>query len=259
MILRFHEDLRYLFPEEVEMEAATPLDALKMLAVQHPMNGKMTPVPVRIQQLQSLLEVNDPTITEPTRVFNIVPAAANTVQLGYMGSSSDNGWVNIAIGIVIIVIAVISQQYYLIGSALSAGGGAAMGTFAALAYQAAISIGVGLFLSGVMQLLSPTPKVEVTDQKASRVFGAKTTTEVGTPIQVIFGTYKVGFHMFSFNVESRNYDGVSDPENSVYFTSKVNENLPDQNLDRFYGVVQAGEKVFLNRTNNSTNRTGFEF
>ena len=51
MILKFHDDLRFLFPEQVNIEAATPLDALKLIAVQHPMNGKIEPVPVRIKRI----------------------------------------------------------------------------------------------------------------------------------------------------------------------------------------------------------------
>ena len=54
MILQFHEDLQYLFPEQVNVEAATPLDALKLIAVQHPLSGKMEPVPVRIKELREL-------------------------------------------------------------------------------------------------------------------------------------------------------------------------------------------------------------
>lgn len=250
MILRFHQDLQELFPETIQIEAATPLDALKLIAVQHPLSGKIKPVPVKIKQLKNILEVNDPTITESDRVFDIVPADAVSINYGYMGAGGDSGWLNIAIGVLLIAVAVVVPVV-----------APALGAIATSLTSMALNIGVGLVISGVMQLLAPTPKMN--DDKdgnyASRTFGAKTTTEVGTPIQLVFGKYKVGFHLFSFNVEARNYSGVDDPEDSPYFTGKVDENLPTQNLNKYYGFIQAGDKVIMNQVDNATYRTGSEF
>lgn len=256
MILRFHESLQELFPESIKIEAATPLDALKLVATQHPLNGKIKPVPVRIKQLKSYLEINDPTITESDRVFDIVPAevTANVIQ-GYAGAGGDDGWLNIVIGVVLIVIAVVAPYA---APALYA----SYGALATTVTSAVLNIGVGMVISGVMQLLAPTPKLNENKNDgnlSSRTFGAKTTTEIGTPIQLVFGRYKVGFHLFSFNVESRNYSGVDDPENSPYFTGKVDENLPYGNLAKFYGFVQAGDKVMINQIDNAAYRTGSEF
>ena len=257
MILRFHPSLQEYFPESVQLEAATPLDALKLIAVQHPLNGKIKPIPVRIKQLKTILELNDPTIADKDNVFDIIPAGTVTPLRGYSGAGGgDNGGLmNIVIGIVIIVVAVVSQQYYLLGATSSVWGGVA-----AFAYQAAINIGVGLILAGAMQLLAPTPKESEKDGNlSSRTFGVKTTSEIGTPIQIVFGTCKVGFHLFSFNVESRKYSGVDEPADSPYFNGKVDENLPSFNLNKFYGFIQAGDKVRLNQVDNNVNRTGTEF
>lgn len=256
MILRFHSDLQEYFPDSVMVEAATPLDALKLLAVQHPLNGKIKPIPVKIKQLKTIEELNDPTVTEEDRVFDIVPAGIQTKPAAYAGAGGGNGGlINIFIGVVIVVAAVISQQYYL-----AATGAKFLTGAAAFAYTAAVNIGVGLMISGVMQLLAPTQKeAEKDGNLSSRTFGARTTSEIGTPIQIIFGTYKVGFHLFSFNVESRKYSGVDDPVNSPYFTGKVDENIPTDNVGKFYGFVQAGDKVKLNQVNNAANRTGTEF
>lgn len=257
MILKFHPDLQHLFPASVNIEASTPLDALKLLAVQHPENGKIQPVPVRIKQLHTMLELNDPTIADEKHVFDIIPAAAHEVSpLTYQGAGGGNGWLNIVIGVVLVVVAVVAPY---LAPGLYTG---AYGAFAAAATGMVAKVGFGLMIVGVMQLLAPTPKEN--DNKndgnlSSRTFGARTTSEVGTPIQIVFGTYKIGFHMFSFNVESRKYSGLDDPINSPYFRGKVDENLPTQNLNKYYGFVQAGDKVVLNQVDNGMYRTGSEF
>ena len=254
MILRFHPELQELFPENIQIEAATPLDALKLIAVQHPLCGKIKPVPVKIKQLKTMLEINDPTITDTDRVFDVVPADSVSINYGYLGAGGENGWLNIAIGVVLIVVAVVAP--YAAPALFTT-----YGAVATSVASAVLNIGVAMVISGVMQLLAPTPKMK--DDRdgnySSRTFGAKTTTEVGTPIQLVFGKYKIGFHLFSFNVEARNYSGVDDPEDSPYFTGKVDENLPNQNLNKYYGFVQAGDKVIINQVDNATYRTGSEF
>lgn len=254
MILRFHEDLQYLFPKEVKIEASTPLDALKLLAIQHPMNGKMEPVPVKIKQLKTYLENIDPTLASEDRIFDVIPAELPVYNYGYAGAGGDNGLVNLLVGIVIIVVAIYAAP--LLFAAL--GVSTAAGSFAAYAISAAVSIGVGLVITGLMQLLAPTIK-EDNGNYSSRVFGARTTTAIGTPIQIVFGTHMIGLHLFSFNVDARRYDGLDDPKNSAYFKNKTNENLPEINLNKFYGYIQAGDDVIIKQVNNITHRTGSEF
>lgn len=262
MILKFHPDLHYLFGEQITIEASTPLDALKLVATQHPLNNKMEPVPVRIKQLLELELAADNTLSGSERIYDIVPAweesrlALNT----YSGSGGDNGWTNIIIGVVLIVVAIVAP--YAAGGLYGAAGSAAFsaGTFGAYAAAAAFSIGVSLVLTGMMQLLAPTPKEEELEgNKSSRVFNNKTTTEVGTPIQIIFGRHLVAFHLFSFNIDARAYNGIDQPIDSPYFKGKADEALPHINMDKFYGYLKAGDKVLLNQVNNETYRTGREF
>ena len=262
MILKFHEDLRFLFPEQVDIEAATPLDALKLIAVQHPLNGKIEPVPVRIKELRELDLTIDPTLADPGRVFEVIPANALEINPGYSGASGDNGLLNIVIGVVLIAVAVFAP--YMAGAAVATTTTAAgttvfaSGTFAAYAASAAMSIGISLVLTGAMQLLAPNKK-EAEGNYQSRAFGSATTTEVGTPIPIIFGRHLTYFHLFSFNVDARNYNGLDDPDKSPYFKGKANEFLPTVNLNKFYGYLKAGDKVYLNQTDNDTYRTGSEF
>ncbi|WGH24512.1 tail assembly protein [Acinetobacter phage EAb13] len=256
MILRFHEDLQHLFPASVNVEASTPLDALKLLAVQHPENGKIKPVPVRIKQLHTMAELNDPTNADDKHVFDIVPVAAHEVSpTTYHGAGGGGGWVNIVIGVVLVVVAIVAPY---LAPALYTG---AYASIAGAATTMVMSMGFGMMISGIMQLLAPTPKVNENKDGnlSSRTFGARTTSEIGTPIQIVFGTYKIGFHLFSFNVESRKYSGIDDPINSPYFKGKVDENLPTQNLNKYYGFIQAGDKAMLNQVDNGMYRTGSEF
>ena len=263
MILKFHEELRFLFPEQVNIEAATPLDALKLIAVQHPMNGKIEPVPVRIKELRELDLTIDPTLADSSRVYEIIPANALEINPGYVGASGDNGVLNIVIGVVLIAVAVFAP--YMAGAVAATTTTAAgttvfaSGTFAAYAASAAMSIGISLVLTGAMQLLAPNQKDKNDGNYKSRTFGSTTTTEVGTPIPIIFGRHLTYFHLFSFNVDARNYNGLDDPDNSPYFKGKADEFLPTVNLNKFYGYLKAGDKVYLNQTDNSTYRTGSEF
>ena len=267
MILKFHEDLRFLFPEQVDIEAATPLDALKLIAVQHPLNGKIDPVPVRIKELRELELTIDPTLADSGRVYEVIPANALEVSPGYTGAGGDNGLLNIVIGVVLIAAAVFAPLAFPSLTAAAAPGAAAgasatafaSGTFAAYAASAAMSIGISLVLTGAMQLLAPNQKDNKEGNYQSRAFGSSTTTEVGTPIPIIFGRHLTYFHLFSFNVDARNYNGLDDPDNSPYFKGKADEFLPTVNLNKFYGYLKAGDKVYLNQTDNQTYRTGSEF
>lgn len=265
MLIVFEESLRDLFPEGTyDIKASTPLDALKLLATNHPLVDKIRPRAVRIRQIKDLSLLTDPSLQSKT--FEIIPADHNELNRAfYSGAGGDNGWVNVIIGVVIIVVAVVAAPVSG-GSSLAAGGAAVGGgaaattgfSYAAFAAQMAMSIGVSLVLTGLMQLLAPKPK-DAEGNKSSRKFGTQTTTELGTPIQMIFGLHRAYFHLISFNVDARKYDGVDRPDDSPYFKEKVDEHLPETNLNRFYGIYQAGDETKLLQVNNEVNRTGMEY
>ena len=265
MLIVFEESLRDLFPEGTyDIKASTPLDALKLLATNHPLVDKIRPRAVRIRQIKDLSLLTDPSLQSKT--FEIIPADHNELNRAfYSGAGGDNGWVNVIIGVVIIVVAVVAAPVSG-GSSLAAGGAAVGGgaaattgfSYAAFAAQMAMSIGVSLVLTGLMQLLAPKPK-DAEGNKSSRKFGTQTTTELGTPIQMIFGLHRAYFHLISFNVDARKYDGVDRPDDSPYFKEKVDEHLPEANLNRFYGIYQAGGETKLLQVNNEVNRTGMEY
>lgn len=265
MLIVFEESLRDLFPEGTyDIKASTPLDALKLLATNHPLVDKIRPRAVRIRQIKDLSLLTDPSLQSKT--FEIIPADHNELNKAfYSGAGGDNGWVNVVIGVIIIVVAVVAAPVSG-GTSLAAGGAAVGGataattgfSYAAFAAQMAMSIGVSLVLTGLMQLLAPKPK-DAEGNKSSRKFGTQTTTELGAPIQMIFGLHRAYFHLISFNVDARKYDGVDRPDDSPYFKEKVDEHLPETNLNRFYGIYQAGDETKLLQVNNEVNRTGMEY
>lgn len=254
MQLIFDDELCGLFPQKsYQLQASTPLDALKLLALQHEMVGKIEPVPVRIREIRDLNLMLDPTLQNKT--FEVIPINKQELKPNfYQGAGGDNALLNIVIGVVLVAVVVATGGVGAVGVAGAASAGFSWGAFAA---QAAMSIGVSLVLTGLMQLLAP--KQEMEGNKSSRKFGTGTTTELGTPIQMIFGIHLAHFHLISFNVDSRKYDGVDHPDTSPYFKEKVDERLPTENLNRFYGVYQAGDETKLLQLNNEVNRTGMEY
>ena len=264
MQLIFDDELCVLFPEKsYHLQASTPLDALKLLASQHELAGKIEPVPVRIREIRDLSLMLDPTLQN--KKFEVIPVDKQELNVNaYCGAGGNNPLVNIIIGVVIIAVVVVTGGA---GAAAGAGvaGGAGTGAAAAASFswsafaaQAAMSIGVSLVLTGIMQLLAPKQENDG-GNKSSRKFGTQTTTELGTPIQMIFGLHLVYFHLISFNVDSRKYDGVDRPDDSPYFKEKVDDRLPTENLNRFYGVYQAGDETKLLQLDNVVNRTGMEY
>ena len=109
-----------------------------------------------------------------------------------------------------------------------------------------------------MQILAPTPEEPEKERKSRYFSGDKMTVELGTPIQMVFGTHRVYSHLLSFNIQARNYSGLDDPNTSPYFNKKSDELLPETNIARFYGVVKAGPRLRVAQAVNAVNRTGVE-
>lgn len=263
MQLIFDDELCGLFPQKsYQLQASTPLDALKLLATQHELAGKIEPVAVRLREIQDMNLMLDSTLQN--KKFEVIPVDKQELSFDtYTGSGGSNGFVNIIIGVIIVVAVVVTAGAAAPAAGAAAGGAAAGGaaaagfSFSAFAAQAAMSLGVSLILTGVMQLLAPKPDKN-DGNYSSRKFGTGSTVDLGTPIQMIFGLHLAYFHLISFNVDSRKYDGVDRPDDSPYFKEKVDERLPYENLNRFYGVYQAGDETKLLQLNNELNRTGME-
>lgn len=238
--LNFHPDLQHLFPKTITLEAVSPLAALRTIAEQHPLKNKIDPVPVKFQEVSSFeaLEQQYPT----PMTFNIVPTKVETLGGAYVGAgSSDNGWINIVIGIIIIALAVVTA-----GAAAAAG--------YAWATSLAVSTGIGLVMTGLMQLLAPDPD-EDKNTRSAYFSGKNSTTSADTPIQLAFGKRKIYGHYISLNIDTRNFNGDLD-EDSDWFAGKVDDAKPEFHLSNFYGIVRATDENIITQLDNDADKTG---
>lgn len=241
--LNFHPDLRKLFPASVTLEAVSPLAALRLIAEQHPLNGKIDPTPVKIEELPSF-EALDKNYFDSLEL-NIVPAVAVPIvqaPSSYTGAGK-GGFLNIIIGVVLIV-----ASFYvpaLIGLA---------GKAATIATGILLNVGISLTLTGLMQLLAPKPD-EPDNRKSSYFSTSNSTTSADTPIALAFGKRKLYAHYISLNMDARNFNGDLDKD-SDWFKGKVNEAVPNLRLNNFYGVIKSSDNIIVKQVNNETDHTG---
>lgn len=126
-------------------------------------------------------------------VIKIIPAIAG----------AKSAWGQILIGVALVAVAVLSAGTALGGMVLW-GAGASATTLAGLAG----SIGVGLALGGVAQLLAPKPSYQAGsdagDQKQSYVFsGPINTSQQGVGVPIIYGRMIVGSVVVSTGLDVR--------------------------------------------------------
>jgi len=74
--------------------------------------------------------------------------------------------------------------------------------------MALISAGIGMIAGGIIQLLTPVPRIdtqpEVTNPEASKyISGTGNTTKIGTRIPLAWGTFPIYGHFLSINIQSR--------------------------------------------------------
>lgn len=250
MIIRFDESLREYFPEQIEVEASTPLDALQLIAMAHPLNGKLAaPIPAKFVETSSYeLLTNRGMRNETFTLTRDTPKpydASKPKPYQGSGGGKSGSWLQIVVGVALIVFGVLVA----IGTL---GGGTPLASFL-------ISTGTSLLIGGIIGLLSPKPKDSTSGRSYSFSGAGVTTTQSGTPIQLAFGRILVGGQLLSFNIATRKYSGVDDPDTSAWFNGKANTDLPDVNIAKFYGVVQAGTNTRVLQVDNDSNRTGTEF
>ena len=244
--LNFHPDLQHLFPASVTLDAPNPLSALRLLGEQHPLNGKIDPTPVKILEISSLSALEhsynqDLTLTVvPTQAVPLVGTSA------YSGSGGDNGLLNVVLGVVLIV-----ASFYTGGLATA---GYMSAAAAANVGAVALSVGVSLTLTGIMQLLAPDPD-EPENRKSAYFSATKSTTAADTPIPLSFGRRRIYGHYLSVNIDARNFNGDLSAE-SDWFEGKVTETVPSLRLRNFYGIIRASGKNIDLQVNNEDDKTG---
>lgn len=74
-------------------------------------------------------------------------------------------------------------------------------------WGAAITMyGIGMVVGGLIQMFSPQPKLDGSDDKRSRYLGpAQNTVRIGTTIPLLYGRRRVGGHYLSVNVNAKSF------------------------------------------------------
>lgn len=118
------------------------------------------------------------------------------------GGGGNGGLFKMIIGA--IIIAVVAFAVVATGGALLAPASWALTSFG----SALLTAGVGLFVGGLIEMLTPQPKLDMSssnDLESSKYLGSQgNTVKIGTPIPLLFGRHKFYGHYISFNVDAKN-------------------------------------------------------
>lgn len=120
-----------------------------------------------------------------------------------MGAGGGNG------GLFKMIIGAIIIAVVLVAVVASGGTLLAPATWGLTAFGSALlTTGVGLFVGGLMELMMPQPKLDMSasnDLESSKYLGANgNTVKIGTPIALLIGRHKFYGHFISFNVDAKN-------------------------------------------------------
>lgn len=134
--------------------------------------------------------------------FHLMPAVE--------GAGGDNGWFTAILGVVLIAVSWWNPMGWgaAAGGAIEAGSGL---TAAAGAWQTGMALGVSLALTGISQLMSPTPQIsnkgyERESEKPSFVFnGPVNRTEQGGPVTLVYGEIITGSIVAGGSIDSEEY------------------------------------------------------
>lgn len=133
----------------------------------------------------------------PTKDSLYAPLAVTELHLvPQMNGGKSGGFVQIVVGTVLIATA-----FALAGPA----GLAAAGSFSAAGVT--FSLGLSLVLGGLLQLISPAPKMDgsgnVQDPEGSKYLGSgQNTVAIGTRIPLLYGKHLIYGHFLSFDIDA---------------------------------------------------------
>jgi len=163
----------------LEADVATAAEAVRFLVSNWPeLEGHMAKQYYRVHTAGEDLTLDD--IHNPMgREIQIVPVVAGAGALG-----------RILLGIALVALAFVS-----FGSSTVFAGVAAKGAAAAFGSKALLLLGAGLLLTGIAQVLTPTPKTDKDEGDPKKSFsfsGIQNTTRAGVPVPVVYGEMLVG-------------------------------------------------------------------
>ena len=189
--LIFHGPLHKLHPGVYTIEADTVAEAISGFSKQ---TGLLN---VNLGEDKHCLSVLGFDTKES--LYSNIPDDVDTLHILPTMSGGKSGFFKVAIGVALIAVAAVSL------------GGFAAAFAAEGAWGLAVNIGVSLVLGGVLEMLSPAPKMDLggaglggTDPAASAYLGASAnTTRIGTRIPVLYGEHQMFGHFLSFNVDAK--------------------------------------------------------
>lgn len=175
----------------VETEALTVMDALQSLANTY---KKELKAPLDIGRWRVKIKGYE------TKESWYVPLIDNELHVYPVFRTAKNAWATVAIGALMVAAVVFSGPLGLSGI-MAAG----IGTSGVTVGSVVFSAGVGIMLSGVMNILFPTPKLDTSAESGnnSKYLGAQgNTVAAGTRIPFGYGLFKISGHFISYNVSS---------------------------------------------------------
>lgn len=212
--INLHGHLKEKVPEIINLEAGTVIDVLKQLTIKYP----QLKAPLHIGRWPVKIKDYD------TKESFYLPLYTKELDIYPLFETAKSEWVSIGIGVALVVAGGFAAAAY---SAAYAGAAAASAKAAALGYSisassfmssgtmllgmaanAMIGVGTSLLIGGIMQAISPSPKVtaNASDPEASKYLGAPgNTTALGTYIPIGYGKFKVSGHYISFNISTKEF------------------------------------------------------
>ncbi len=194
--IKFHGLLKKLCPKIYEIEANSPVEAIRGLTNQLPQlrkraDGSLFSVIVKECQTKELLFSKSFQSEELNLYPSFVAAGGGLKGLGI--AQIVVGSLMVAAGVVVGAIA----GWTGVGAVFAVG---------------LMSVGLGVMLGGIGMMLMPTPNVPNTSGKddGSKYFSAKeNTTTIGTRIAVAYGLNKLYGQLLSFNLQASNAGDTS--------------------------------------------------
>lgn len=187
--LELHGPLRDLYPEGFTVTASNVIEAVNGFAKQ---TGVFDVLPNEEKHCVAVVGFNT-----KESLYAPLPANTNVLHLVPPMLGGKGGFFKVLIGVVIIAATIMSA-----GSFAAA---MAVGTWSSVF----MNIGFSLVLGGLMEMLSPAPKMDLTgnsasDPEASKYLGAsQNTVKIGTRIPLLYGEHMAYGHYLSFDVDAK--------------------------------------------------------
>lgn len=143
-----------------------------------------------------------------------VPLYTSELHIYPLFKAAKSNWAMVAVGAALMVVAP-----YLAGATAFGLGTAFMGTTVGGALGSfALTTGIALVLSGVMNLLFPTPTLNTSEEASTNskyLNGSNANTvAAGTRIPFGYGLFKVAGHFISYNISSTTIKVINSKESS---------------------------------------------